>query len=726
MSNEKKNDLLNDPRLTAYALGELSPEETKEIEMLLEKNKDAKNEVEDIKSAVNTVKADLNEHEKDQDLSFTQDELAKIEKLTEENLSITDKITKNWMQKFLYWGGPAIAATVLVVLNVNKQELKTPEQMVQDKVFSQTEPSKTAPKTDGKEGLATTSKPALKVADMEAADMVADEAMAPAPATKGAGGSAGLGNMIQGRVSMAKKSKAKRGRRALESKRVAMPMGAPSVVAPTKPWLHFGGPTDQGINNESYDKIQNKGFTFVKDQPLSTFSIDVDTASYSNMRRFLNQGSLPPADSIRIEELVNYFDYQYKNESQKHPIGIHMEQAISPWNKKHHLVKVGMKASEIAKGERPSSNYVFLLDVSGSMGDPNKLPLLKNAMKLLTRKLTEKDRLAIVVYAGASGVVLPSTNGLEKAKILQALTRLNAGGGTNGEAGIKSAYKIAKENFIKGGNNRIILATDGDFNVGTTNRESLIDLVKERAKEDIFLTVLGLGMGNYKDSMLEQITDKGNGNYAYLDTLNEAKKVLITDMDKTLHTVAKDVKIQVEFNPKQVAAYRLVGYENRMLAAKDFNDDKKDAGEVGAGHTVTAFYEVVPHGVSLEGQGTIDALKYQKPAKKEESKAGKFEGEFMNVKVRYKTPTGTKSTKFEKPLVVQKQSFEKTSDDFRFAASVASFGMVLRKDQLVGDMNIRKIIETAKGAKGKDSHGYRQEFIENVELARDIYKNQNQ
>jgi Ca-activated chloride channel homolog len=503
-----------------------------------------------------------------------------------------------------------------------------------------------------------------------------------------------------------------------------------SAGAPAAKFNSFGGgmiahepmPVDrQEFNTEDYDKIENADWTRVSDQPLSTFSIDVDTASYSNMRRFLNNGSLPPVDSVRIEEFVNYFDYDYEGPSGKHPFAVNFEQSVSPWNSKNKLVRIGVKGKEIKTEERPNSNFVFLLDVSGSMNDPNKLPLLKDAMKLLTRKLTEKDRVSIVVYAGASGLVLPSTPGDQKAKILGALTQLSAGGSTNGGQGIELAYKVAKENFIKGGINRVILATDGDFNVGNTSRGGLLTMIEEKAKSNIFLTVLGLGMGNYKDGTLEQLADKGNGNYAYLDTLNEAKKVLINDMDSTLITIAKDVKIQVEFNPSKVSAYRLIGYENRKLAAKDFNDDKKDAGEIGAGHTVTAFYEVVPAGVEIDSP-SVDALKYQRPKKVVKGNTD----ELMTIKLRYKEPEGDKSSKLEFPLKDESKKFESASRDYQFAASVASFAMILRKDQKIGDMSIQKIIETAKANKGDDPFGYRQEFIENVELARELYKAQNQ
>jgi Ca-activated chloride channel family protein len=458
----------------------------------------------------------------------------------------------------------------------------------------------------------------------------------------------------------------------------------------------------------------------VSDAPLSTFSIDVDTASYSNVRRFLNSGKLPPPDAVRIEEMINYFSYEYPNPKDGDAFSVNFQIAGCPWNKEHKLVKIGIKGKEIKTEKRPPMNLVFLLDVSGSMSDYNKLPLLKKAMRTLVKSLTAKDKVAIVVYAGASGLVLPATEGSNKEKILDAIDRLESGGSTNGGAGIKLAYKTAAANFIEGGVNRVILATDGDFNVGVTDEGSLERLIAKSAKSGVFLTVLGFGMGNYKDSTLETLADKGNGNYAYIDTEKEVKKVFEHDLAANMITIAKDVKIQVEFNPARVEGYRLIGYENRMLKKEDFNDDTKDAGEIGAGHTVTALYEIVPKGKSLPGP-SVDPLKYQaakKPEKKESGKSAKFADDLMTVKLRYKKPDADKSTKLVFPLKDKGRAFESVGDDFKLAAAVAEFGMILRKSKYKGSANFATALELAKEGARSDRFGYRKELIELIKKAK--------
>jgi Ca-activated chloride channel homolog len=390
----------------------------------------------------------------------------------------------------------------------------------------------------------------------------------------------------------------------------------------------------EGFNTEAYDHIVDNPFVKVAQAPLSTFSTDVDTASYANMRRFLNMmNRLPPKDSVRIEEFLNYFTYDYPSPPRDKPLAVLAEVSAAPWKPEHRLVRIGIKASEQEAGQPKPSNLVFLIDVSGSMGTPEKLPLLKSAMKLLVERLTENDRVAMVVYAGKSGLVLPSTSGDKKEMLIHALEKLEAGGSTNGGSGIRLAYDVAQANYIPGGSNRVILATDGDFNVGITDQGSLIRL-EDKARSGVFLSVLGFGGGNYKDSTLEKLADKGNGNYAYIDTLNEARKALVEQMAGTLFTVAKDVKIQVEFNPAEVAAYRLIGYENRVLRDQDFNDDRKDAGDVGEGHTVTALFEVVPSGQATDIP-SVDPLRYQ-TSRQASSNAGS--GELMTVKLRYKDP----------------------------------------------------------------------------------------
>ncbi len=471
-------------------------------------------------------------------------------------------------------------------------------------------------------------------------------------------------------------------------------------------------------NREAYDHIVDNPFRSVADHPLSTFSIDVDTASYANIRRLLNQGTLPPKGAVRIEEMINYFTYDYAGpkKGDKHPFAAHAAVAGCPWNAKHRLVRIAIKGREIAPEKRPSSNFVFLLDVSGSMRPANKLPLVKRAMKMLVERLGENDRIAITVYAGAAGLVLDSTTCDQKGKILSALDRLHAGGTTAGAAGIKLAYQVAAKNFIKGGVNRVILCTDGDFNVGITNQSELVRMIEDKAKTGVFLSVLGFGMGNYQDSRLEKLADKGNGNYAYIDTINEARKVLITQMSGTLVTIAKDVKIQIEFNPSRVAGYRLIGYENRILAKEDFKDDKKDAGEIGAGHTVTALYEVVPAGEKVETPA-VDPLKYQTPASLTEAAGSK---EMLTLKLRYKQPDGDKSTLMEYPVTDAGGRFDKASADFRFAAAVASFGMILRDSKYKGAYTLEAVIELAQSSKGADKEGYRAEFIQLAKTAKTL------
>ncbi len=477
--------------------------------------------------------------------------------------------------------------------------------------------------------------------------------------------------------------------------------------------------TGPGESGDKYDLIVENPFLAAKQNPLSTFSIDVDTASYSKTRMFLlDYGRLPPADAVRIEELVNYFNYDYTGPKDEHPFAANVEIAQCPWKPEHRLVRIGIKGREMPRDKRPLSNLVFLVDVSGSMSARNKLPLLQRGMKMLVDQLSENDRVAMVVYAGAAGLVLPSTTGDQKQVILDSLGRLQAGGSTNGGQGIRLAYQVALDHFIPGGTNRVILCSDGDFNVGTTSTGALIRLVEQNAKQNIFLTVLGFGTGNHNDSMLEQISNKGNGNYAFIDTDNEARKVLVEQMSGTLVTIAKDVKIQIEFNPHTVAAYRLIGYENRLLAAEDFRDDTKDAGEIGAGHTVTALYEVVPVGVQTDVPiASVDPLRYQEDAKTTEE-AGS--GEMLTLKIRYKLPQEDESTLLAYAVTDHGQSFAKATADYKFAAAVASFGMLLRNSKYKGETNYDSVIEIATEGAGRDTGGYRTEFISLVERARDL------
>ena len=479
---------------------------------------------------------------------------------------------------------------------------------------------------------------------------------------------------------------------------------------------YYSPATLQDQNNEEYVSITENTFLLPTDFPLSTFSIDVDGASYSNMRRIIMDGRLPVSDAIRLEEMINYFSYDYDKPKGDHPFSVNTETGAAPWNSQHQLVQIGIQGEQIEADNLPPSNLVFLLDVSGSMGNPDKLPLLKKGFKLLVNNLREEDHVSIVVYAGNSGLVLPPTSGKDKETILEALDKLDAGGSTAGAAGIQQAYEVAKEHFKEDGNNRVILATDGDFNVGVSSDRDLIDLIEEKRDQGIFLSVLGFGSGNLKDSKMEQIANNGNGNYYYIDNLLEAKKVLVSEMGGTLHTIAKDVKIQVEFNPENVKAYRLIGYENRLLADEDFNDDTKDAGELGAGHTVTALYEVIPHGVDIDSSlSDIDPLKYQTPTTPKNG----FSNELMTVKLRYKKPSGNKSILLSQ--VIKTSSNKTLSENLSFAASIASFGMLLRDSKFKGDSSFDLVQKLAKQGKGTDENGYRAEFIKIVELAELLY-----
>jgi Ca-activated chloride channel family protein len=469
-------------------------------------------------------------------------------------------------------------------------------------------------------------------------------------------------------------------------------------------------------SGERYAEITENPFLESARAPLSTFSIDVDTASYANVRRYLNDGQLPPKDAVRIEELINYFEYDYPQPVGDVPFSVNTEVATAPWNAKHKIVQIGLQGKKVSLDNVPPSNLVFLIDVSGSMNSPDKLPLLKDSLRILVNQLSAKDRVAIVVYAGASGLVLPSTN--NRGEILNSLNDLEAGGSTNGGAGIQLAYKTALDNFIQGGNNRVILATDGDFNVGLSSDEELVNLIENKRKSGVFLSVLGFGSGNLNDSMMEKLADKGNGNYAYIDSNEEARKALGEQIAGTLYTIAKDVKIQVEFNPKKVAGYRLIGYENRLLADRDFNDDKKDAGEIGAGHSVTAMYEIIPAGEKVENDGI--ELKYSKF----ESSNTEFNDEIMTVKLRYKAPNANESKLLTIGVLDKNNTIDAASENLRFASSVAQFGLLLRDSRYKGTASFANIDNLARNSIGGDLKNYRGEFLALVGKARRL-KNRN-
>lgn len=471
------------------------------------------------------------------------------------------------------------------------------------------------------------------------------------------------------------------------------------------------------IDRENYHNFKDNPVKRVTEQPVSTFSVDVDTGAYSNVRRFLNQGQKPRQDAVRLEEMVNYFSYNYpKPDRREQPFSTYMEVAPSPWNKNAHLLHIGIQGYEIEKEDRPDANLVFLIDVSGSMSSPDKLGLLKSSLKLLAKNMRASDKLAIAVYAGAAGTVLEPTSGSEKNKIMQSLDGLNAGGSTNGAAGIHLAYQLAEQNMVKDGINRIIIATDGDFNVGTTNFEALKELIEEKRKTGISLTTLGFGTGNYNDHLMEQLADVGNGNHAYIDSIREANKVLINEMNSTLFTIAKDVKIQVEFNPEIVSEYRLIGYENRVLKNEDFNNDKIDAGEIGAGHTVTALYELILKG---SDKGWLEPLKYQKNAVDH----SRYSNEMAEVRIRYKQPNSNSSQLLK--WSVDKSDIkdsEEASENFQFSSAVAAFGQLLRGGKMVGEFDYNDVLALSKKSKGADPFGYRGEFIQLVSLADNLFE----
>ncbi len=484
--------------------------------------------------------------------------------------------------------------------------------------------------------------------------------------------------------------------------KVTYAYGAPSIHKPLPPSYQ-----------EQYEDRQENTFQSPSLQPLSTFSVDVDKASYANVRRMLNNGQEIPKEAVKVEEMVNYFHYNYPTPTNRKPFAVHTEYGACAWNDKHHLLKIGIKGKEIPQEKLPPSNLVFLLDVSGSMHASNKLPLLKESLKILVRKMRKQDRVAIVVYAGAAGEVLPSTSGENKEAIIAALDKLSAGGSTAGGAGIALAYKIAQENFIQGGNNRVVLGTDGDFNVGVHATKDLQTLIEEKRETGVFLTALGFGMGNYKDEQLETLADKGNGNHAYIDTMQEAQKVLDKEFSGTMYAIAKDVKLQVEFNPTQVQAYRLIGYENRMLEAKDFKDDKKDAGEIGSGHTVTALYEVIPVGVKSSFTKNLPSLKYTKTGNNKSTA-------LATVKVRYKKPDGDKSMLLEREISNTPLDFADLTVDFQFASAIAGFGMLLQDSKYVDTSNWNTIREWAEKGRGLDKEGYRAEAIRLMELSQEV------
>jgi Ca-activated chloride channel family protein len=495
---------------------------------------------------------------------------------------------------------------------------------------------------------------------------------------------------------------------------VEAPLTRPALPSPSQ------ARTRGDFNTENYAAVDESPFLAVRGNPLSTFSIDVDRASYSNVRRFLRAGQAPPKDAVRIEELLNYFPYAYPEPRGEHPFSVVAEVGPCPWNAGHRLVHVGLQGRHVDTRELPASNLVFLVDVSGSMMSPNKLPLVKDALRMLVDQLRPQDRVSLVVYAGNAGLVLDATPGDRKNEIREAIDRLEAGGSTAGGAGIRLAYEVARRNFRRGGNNRVVLATDGDFNVGASSDAEMFRLIEEKRAEGTFLTVLGFGMGNLKDSRLEGLADRGNGNYAYIDDREEARKTLVSEFGGTLFTIAKDVKLQVEFNPARVAAYRLIGYENRALRNEEFDDDRRDAGDMGAGHSVTALYEIVPVGARMDVEAQTPSLRYQRVDPAPRTGSG---GEVAFVKLRYKLPSSETSRLFSQ-AVLDPGAGVRGSNDFRFSSAVAGFGMLLRDSRFKGTASVDGMLELARGSLGDDRQGYRRDFLAMVERYRRIARHE--
>lgn len=706
---------INDPKLTAFALGELEGPEAEAMSERLEKDPAAKKYVEEIQATARLLEGELGLEDKPR-LAVTE-----RESIFARTHGVPARRGFLWM---ISGGILAATAASLIAFTVLRSPKTTEEQLAD---------------------LAHLPPVSTEIARHETPSMPANS---PPPSTEAPAGSVTAEAEAELPYSFEEKRKAVA---PAEDKAVAEASGLVNTRAEPKkmtaapaPSARSGGALMKGIgtsgfggsamymqadmadgsvlNTEGYKFFEDNAFKNVAQDSLSTFSIDVDTASYANMRRYLVGGNLPPKDAVRTEELINYFNFNYPAPTDGKPFSVTTEVAQAPWNSKHQLVRIGLKGAVTPQAQRKSANIVFLLDVSGSMNDANKLPLVQKSMKLLVENLNAKDRVSIVVYAGATGVVLPSTSASEKTKIMSAIDELQAGGGTDGASGIALAYKEAQKNFIKGGNNRVILATDGDFNIGSTSDGDLARLIQEKAKTGVFLSVLGFGMGNYKDNNMQTLANKGNGNHAYIDSLREAKKLLVEQAGGTLNTIAKDVKIQVEFNPQFVQQYRLIGYEKRMLQHQDFNDDKKDAGEIGEGHTVTALYEVIPVGVKAASAGSVDALKYQAPkaGSPVDSTGGESVGsrELMTVKLRYKKPDGDKSQLLETTVLSESRSFDAASSDMKFAASVAGFAMILRDSEFKGDLKLKRVEEIASQNAGTDD--YRKEFVQLIKKAQSL------
>lgn len=687
-------------KLTAYALNELNETEMKEVEAYLSGHPEVKSEVEEIKLVSQILKSELSSGYQVTPPPF------KEARTVFKGFKIWHSRSIVYALSFCFIG----VVTYLSFQQVNLLKSSMPEDVTQQVPLPLAEKE------------STTVSPII-ADDTTAVNSAPTEALmipsAPPPESMGQEATDQLG------MALGKTASFKEEGRGSGAARKGRKMG---LLLQGDPRTLSGSGVERSLpdrHSESYVGIVENGFIEVLKEPLSTFSIDVDTASYTNARRFLSYGQLPPKDAIRSEEFINYFDYDYELPVGSHPISINMEAVTSPWDKEKVLVKVGLKAKEISPSQRPRSNLVFLIDVSGSMSDENKLPLVKSAMRTLAQQMSEQDKISIVVYAGQSGVVLDATSGINKDKIIQAINNLSTGGGTNGEGGIRKAYEIAQKNFISDGNNRVLLATDGDFNVGVTSSEDLLKIINDKSENGIYLTVLGFGMGNYKDAFLEKISNKGQGNYFYIDNENEANKVFITQLAGTLYTLAKDVKIQVEFNPHVVSSYRLIGYENRSLNKEDFNNDKIDAGELGAGHSVTALYELILKGKEGLSPG-VDKLKYQKSDEEKEIKkvSPALTSEILTAKFRYKKPKNTSSEYFDQVLKNEIKTFEKANCSTKFAAAVAGFSQWLRDSSHINNFGPEGILKLSENClqtqDRKDKH--KEEFVELVKKARDLRK----
>ncbi len=757
--SESNNNIYDDPKLTAFALGELDATEAAEIGKLIACDDEAQRIVDEIRQTAQQLESEF----ADEPRLSLNDSQREVVKQSAERIPVVET-RSSFLTSRRFWASAGLAAAACLVLSLSLPmlwEKNTAEWFARDMSVAKSDMEKMKQSAAQKASEARNAyamRAETRTPDLDGDDgglgnlalmggapnasMIHEELsrfnISPQTATDGDG--SGNLNLRQGVSARRSRSGYVRtltegalGRDTLGPDNSVTQLRQKLVTSPNSqqhPPLIAGWPAERdyavlygvprNANREAYARIVDNKFLRVGEQPLSTFSIDVDTASYANMRRFINAGSLPPPDAVRIEELLNYFNYDYAGptESDEHPFATHIEVAACPWNTKHRLARIGIKGREVETDMRPATNLVFLLDVSGSMNQRNKLPLVKRSMQMLLDNLTVDDRVAIVVYAGASGLVLPSTYCSDKQVILSAIERLHAGGSTNGGAGIELAYDTAAQSFIEGGVNRVILCTDGDFNIGISSDGALVRLIEEKRKSDIFLSVLGFGTGNWQDSKMEQLSNAGNGNFSYIDSLQEANKVLVEEMGGTLVTIAKDVKIQIEFNPAVVGSYRLIGYENRILAAQDFNDDTKDAGEIGAGHTVTALYEIVPVGVEEEAKAEtppVDDLKYQEKVKP--SEAATTTGEMMTVKLRYKEPDGDVSKLLEYPVMNEAVEFASASTDFKFASAVASFGMIMRGSPYKGDATFESVFDLARAGLSDSSnnlaqaHRFLEDFI---------------